>query len=151
MMDLHQNKVSQDITGHPIYEFQLVVYLSMLILLILWCNIHWYYHYFYYGPYNKWKFILFFYFNFSNKLMHLLMDLHQNKVSQDITGHPTDEYQLVVYLFMLILVILWCILHWYCHYCYYEPHNNGNFMCIFNLINVWELLFYIHATSKQST
>ncbi len=149
-MDLHPNTTPQVITGHHKHEYQLVIYLFVLILLILWCNIHWYYHYFYYEPYNKWKFILFLYFNFFNKLMHLMMFSHQNTVSQFMIGHPKDKHQLVLYLFMLIVVNLWCILHWYCHYCYYGPHNYGDFICFLNLINLWELLFYIHTTSNQS-
>ncbi len=83
-----------------------------------------------------------------------MMDLHQNKLSQGIIGHLKDEYQLVVYLFILILVVLCCIMHCYCHLYHYFYHyglyNNDNFLLFFYLFNAWDLLSYTFITLKQS-
>ncbi len=84
------------------------------------------------------------------KLMYLMMFLHPINLSQSIIRYPKDEYQVVVYLFMLILVILWSIIHSYCRFYHYDPYNNGSFMLFFYLIDVYDLLLYTLMILKQS-
>eukprot|EP01084_Bolivina_argentea_P138205 243371_1 len=84
------------------------------------------------------------------KLVHLMMFLDQIKLLRGIIGYPKDEYQLVMHLFMLIMVILWSIMYCYGHFYHYSSYKNGSFMIFFYLICAYDSLLYALVILKSS-
>ncbi len=55
---------------------------------------------------------------------------HQNKVFYDIGEYPNHEHKLVLYLFMAILLILWCSMYHSCDFVKMNSTSKNNFLIL---------------------
>eukprot|EP01083_Nonionella_stella_P169173 573023_1 len=74
--------------------------------------------------------------------LNLMKISHQNKVFYGIGEYPDDEHKLVLYLFMAILLILWCSM-----YIYNGRYEENSVFVVLHLINI---LIY-NTTYNSST
>eukprot|EP01084_Bolivina_argentea_P038375 70948_1 len=98
---------NDDCTNNDLME--LVVYLFLVQVLILmvylWCIYVICVVYFYTRKWSTYTIYMYFKRNYLYQMVILMMIMRQNLVLEDIARHYQDEYELVMYLFQVVVVI----------------------------------------------